>query len=298
MNKTKHIHLVGMGAPGCMLARMLQSKGYQNITWNDLDAPNTAWRASTGAIYPANSQKFGDDNLCHKFWDETLRHVIPFTETCRYWFNHKSPPHEGDYDIIRKSPGGLQMARPASFHLNSQALVSYVRKQLMELRTDEVPKGAKVIHTHGWTKRLSHVYWGWTVRVQLDYDRDTFGPERPCFYFREGRYVMAYAYPIPSTPYWYAGSSIIKQSKDKMKSLEIEPKYDRWKENFERLSHGEVKVIHRETQGLEGWRPACGDSEWVVEKNGELYLRPLWNSGLRHFPHQWFGVCEKLGIKL
>lgn len=288
-----------MGAPGSLLALKLLSSGFKNITWEDNDSTRTAWKASTGAIYPANSEKFGDDALCHTYWGEDLINIIPYVETCTYWFNHKSPPHEGKYKIARTSPGELNMASLPSYHLNAQKLVPFVRKKLKDGRKEvgeldpHKQDNVLFIYTHGSTHRLSHVYWGWTVRVKLEYDSHVFEGRRPCFYFREGRYIMAYAYPIPNTPYWYAGSSIIKQKLGKEKSLEIQPKYDRWKDNFERLANGDVRVVEAE-KAIEGWRPACGDSEWVTRKGNQLFLRPLWNSGLRHFPHQWWGVEKHL----
>jgi len=300
MRKNRHIHLIGMGASGSLLALKLLDAGFKNITWEDEDSNIVAWKASTGAIYPANSTKFGDDALCHTAWAEDLSNIIPFVEQSTYWFNHKSPPHEGKYRITKSSPSGLNMAELPSYHLNAQKLVPHVRDRLaltrLELGELRPHKRENVlfIHTHGSTHRLSHFYWGWAVRVKLDYDTAVFGGERrPCFYFREGRYVMAYAYPIPDTPYWYAGSSIIKQRLGKEKSLDIWSKYSRWQDNFERLSNSEVKVVDH-GQAIEGWRPACGDSEWVTRKGNQIFLRPLWNSGLRHFPHQWWGVEKHL----
>ena len=105
------VHLEGMGLQGSLLLYLLQQKNLANLelTWNDIDSPHTAWKASTGAIYPANSTKFGDDHACHQRWGEwhELGWFQPYLERCNFWFSQKSPPHGGKY----RTHGGSEAPR-------------------------------------------------------------------------------------------------------------------------------------------------------------------------------------------
>lgn len=296
------VHLEGMGVYGSLLAHMLDLSGV-DFTWHDNDLERVAWPACTGAIYPANSEKFGPDDWCHKQWREAHKLGIygEAVEASNFVFNHKTkPPHEGKYPVT-KFGSGLKMAEPPSFHLNAQLLVPQTREKYADcMRPDHQPAQTdEYIVSHSWGERLSHVYWGWTRLVKLDFpDEMRRHGMRPCFYFREGRYIMTYAYPVPNTPWWYAGSSIIKQKIEKKKSLEIEPKYDRWKDHFERLSLGQVKVTEA-GEMREGWRPASAKNNdtWVDrDLHGTIRMRPLWNSGVRHFPKQWKEIAGLLSL--
>jgi hypothetical protein len=161
------------------------------------------------------------------------------------------------------------------------------------------PDGPYIV-THGWGERLGHAYWGWTRLVELTVHPDAFlgvASHRPSFYFRPDRFSMAYAYPVPGTNWYYAGSNIIKQKIGKFKELDPVPKYERWKGIFEKHGEGFV-TVGKEGPFLTGWRPAAReeDEAWVRIRGMKLTLRPLWNSGIRHFPQQWSGVASCLGL--
>jgi len=301
---SRRIHIIGMGVTGCLLAQRLEEYGVP-FTWEDNDSSVSAWPASTGAIYPGGSEKFGPDEECRRVWeswfDNKRRPAIPgLVERCSYVFNHKQPPHEGEYNM-RETPHGLRIADGVwGYQLNAQFLVSHTRREHALARRPidfykVMEPTAIIIRAHGFTERLSHVYWGWTRLVHLKYDESIYGTERPQFYFRKGRYIMAYAYPVPGTQMWYSGSSIIKQTVPK--KLDMEPKYDRWKTNFLELSGGAVEIAS-EGDFLEGWRPAAAkeDTAWVRRKGNVLTVRPLWNSGIRHFPKQWAAIATQLGL--
>lgn len=304
MHPVTRVHIEGMGLQGCLLSdHLVNEKSQYKLSWNDTDAPINAWQASTGAIYPANSTKFGEDALCYtqwRVWWERLRFPRDVLERCSFWFNHKKPPHEGKYGIAKETlDGALRQASLPSFHFNAQTFVARTREQLARYRVDGVPGDAGVsIVAHGFGDRLSHAYWGWTKLVKLDYDHDVFEEPgldmRPAFYLREGRFIMAYAYPCPGTDLWYAGSSIIKQPRGKLRPLTVEDKFDRWRKNFERLAGGNVVVRDTATPFMQGWRPAPaeGDTQWTTRTVDNLLLRPLWNSGIRHWPQQLASLQE------
>lgn len=295
------VHIEGFGITGCLLARTLEYLGV-NFTWCDADAPFTAWKASTGAIYPAGDPA-SDCALGHegwRYWALSDRFKDPaWLEFGEYRFNHKQPPHGGKYALKERDEFGIAHAMPMSFHFNAQLMVPETRERYAGLRLEGArPKGSQVVVAHGFGERFTHAYWGYTRLVQLEYNRSTgCGSDlRPAFYFREGRFVMAYAYPVAGTPWWYAGSKIIKQKAGKLKSLSMEPKYALWRRDFERLGNGAVQVT-REGEFIEGWRPARSDSAWVTrDAQSRILVPPLWNSGIRHFPVVLKGVLNELGL--
>lgn len=301
------VHLEGMGLNGSLLARLLDRHGIA-FTWHDPDKEVTAWKASTGAIYPSGSEKFGPDEACRNVWG-VWHHTKLFprlVEACAWVFNHKGNGPHGLKGEVRRTPFGLGISEHTSYHLNAQRLVRQTRKMFEDKEVAFNPQRFTVdfyIVTHGFKERLSHAYWGWTRLVKLQYDPDRFrmpGTKRPAFYFREGRFVMCYAYPVPGTPWWYSGSSLIKQKVGAFKKLVMQPKYERWHDYFYKLGHGEVKVAEA-GEYLQGWRPAArdADKDWVRRsEDNVLTLRPLWNSGIRHFPRQWIDVAQHLGLQV
>jgi hypothetical protein len=325
MTRRLRVHVEGMGVTGSLLAYQLERLKY-DWSWHDVDAPVTAWKACTGSIFPAGKPGSLDDQ-CYQVWDRwagpvpleprgglvgaALRiaeqpYPARFLETGSYWFSTKSAPHGGSYQFDGPSQHGLRCARPFSYHLNAQKFVPATRKHFIERHWDKPDKGDVYVVAHGFGDRLHHVLWGWAVPVKLRYaDYYAQAGNRPCFYFREGRFVMAYAYPIPGTEWWYAGSSLIVQRVPK--ALEVQPKYERWKKTFERLSGGAVKVVDRGAE-LVGWRPAEGGAhvDPLVKRstrrfvNGsviQLSVPPLWHSGIRHFPRVWQQLQTEL-VKL
>jgi hypothetical protein len=289
-----------MGVVGSLLAWRLASLGV-DFTWHDIELPTNAWRASTGAIYPGGSTKFGPDEQCYWAWAKWAERGVytPWVEPATYVFATKNPPHQGRY-AHQRSEHDLGLASLPSYHLNAQGLVESARLAFEDLRTIGAPNAAGpdfYIITHGFGMRLGYAYWGWTRFVELEYERDagydTNG--RPCFYFRPDKFTMAYAYPVPNTRWWYAGSSIIKQRTGAMHELEVVSKYERWKRTFEELADGAARV--REAgEFRQGWRPASRDEDWMQRKDNILSLRPLWNSGIRHFPRTWAQVARVLGL--
>lgn len=298
------VHIEGMGLTGSMLAVLLDQHGIE-FTWHDIDLDRVAWPASTGAIYPSGSTKFGPDEECREVWAgwHDIGLFGPVLERSLFVFSTKSAPHGGRYSV-QETVDGLRIAGESSYHLNAQQLVKATRERFADRRAVKQHGDVDTyIVAHGWGSRLSHVYWGWMRLVELDYDQDTYGYSpfmgggRPAFYFREGRFIMAYAYPVPNTPYWYAGSNIIKQAGDARRSLDMPGKYARWKDNFERLGNGGV-AVKAEHGYIEGWRPAAAkdDEAWIRRSGNVLTVRPLWNSGIRHFPKQWVGIAHQLAI--
>jgi len=306
------VHIEGMGISGGLLAVFLELHDIE-FTWHDTNAQKTAWKASTGGIYPGGSTKFGPDGPCYEVWQQWFLGALlkehplaDHLEECNFVFGHKScAPHKGKYPIIGPTDHGLRMAEPPSYHFNAQTFVPWVREHFTD-RQVHASSGQHMMHdettdfyivSHGFGARFDGAYWGWNRLVELEYDSAVYGAQgrRPCFYFRPSKILMAYAYPVANTKWWYAGSSLLYQKKEKLKSYTTEPKYEKWKENFTRLAGGAITIVD-EGPITEGWRPKAADEYWVDRRSKIIRMRPLWNSGIRHFPKQLKGVLTHLGI--
>jgi hypothetical protein len=300
------IHIEGMGVNGCLLALQLHQQGL-GFTWHDRELVANAHRACTGAVYPSGSAKFGPDMACHALWESWYEKGVygDLVERASYVFTSKHPPHEGRYPSTRLKLYDVGVANPGtySYHLNAQWLVQQTRDFFQYARMTQPPDAAGVdwyVISHGWTERLAYVYWGWTRLVELRAHGGApllvFGL-RPAIYHRPHKFLICYAYPVPGTPWWYAGSHIIKQSTTGARELEVEPKYERWKREFLQATRGGVEIA-QEGEFLQGWRPAARDDAWLQRTGNVLSLRPLWNSGVRHFPLQWALVKRSMGLAM
>jgi hypothetical protein len=290
------IHLEGMGILGSLLAWRL-ARAKVRFTWHDTDEPICAWMASTGCIYPS-----GDpfDRANYKVWARWA--VSPpwdvdgCVEITGWWYCSKAPPH-GAKDFADARVGSLTRGTSPSFHFNAQRFVVLTREKFAAGRRGDAPAAGRRVVTHGFGPRLHHWVWGWSRRVRLRISAAVMSHEfhpRPSIYLRRGRFVMAYAYAVPGTEWWYAGSSLIVQ-KGHPRHLEMPAKYERWKKNVLELSGGLVDV-EAEGEFVEGWRPAAApeDSALVRKVDGNLMLKPLWNSGIRHAPAVMDAAMEAL----
>lgn len=279
------LHIEGMGIIGSLLALKLESEGVE-FTWNDIEAPISAWPASTGCIYPS-----GDafDMQNYDFWLAGFLGAMPEVELATYCFLSKHPPHGGKYKFERNGVFGV--AEMPSLHLNAQRLVPRVRRQFQEARLTSAPKHAQIVVSHGFGQRLDHFMWGWTAQVQLSHPEGLKAPPRCSYYMRVGRFKLAYAYPTPGELWYYAGSSLITQKV--AHPLEIAPKFKRWQEHV--LEYTGMRVL-RTGRYAAGWRPVAApdDNKLLRAMNGRWVLKPLWSSGIRHAPAVVQAVLDKL----
>jgi hypothetical protein len=285
-----------MGVTGSLIARLLEHSGIP-FTWHDIEAEYVAWKAATGAIYPCG--KPGEEDYQQwREWVGTEFEGESWHELARYWYNHKKAPHAGRLKEAFRTEGGLAVSPVPSIHINSQALVAATRKKYARFRREEPEKDADwSIVAHGFNERMHFAYWGWSCLVGIKHGLPLAGGGvflRPCLYLRDGKFIMTYAYPVPGSPEaWYAGSCYLRQAPEKMHSLSLYPKYDKWKEHFERLSKGEVTVARQLAEPVEGWRPAMSSGEEDVSVKSEgniLTVPPLGGSGIRRLPSVWHNV--------
>jgi len=287
------VHVVGMGLIGCAVARSLLDLGV-HVSWEDADAPHTAWKASTGAVYPSPHSR---DAEAYKLWSNwRLKHMrVDFAD---YWYCTKNAPH-GYKAAAVAEVGPLKLHPEPSLHLNVQDFVRCTRVELADLRTQMSgkPEGSVEVVAHGFNYRLRRYVWGWTQWVGLDYSRlaeHTRLPKtlnwKPCVYLRDGMTTLAYAYPCPGTPYWYAGSSLIVQQEPRERNPE--KVVARWKSEWDRLTGGVIPICATSGPVIQGWRPSTGPVEdeeglpfWSrAEEGGPLTVMPLWHSGVRWLP--------------
>ena len=276
------IHIEGMGWLGAATAHTLHAAGI-DFTWNDTDAPHVAWRACTGAVFPA-----GDDRSITNLyrWAHYTTVMPPGTVSrATYAYAHKAPPHHGRY-TIRADLGWVRVADAPCYAVDVPQIVIAARTRYAALRRPAAPHGAHVIAAHGHTTRRGSWVWGWSAPVQLAISDDltALSPDRPVIlYGRAHRFAITYAYPIPSRPgWWWAGSSLMNQRT--ARNLDPEAHFTAWREHFAQL-YPPVTILDR-GPAIPGWRPKprTGDTGDVEVSGGRLTMPPLWHSGVRWAP--------------
>jgi hypothetical protein len=273
-----------MGLLGSHLARRLDERG-TDFTWHDTRGKVAAWPASTGIVYPSGTQR---EAVNYERWVGYAAAGFPepdLVERCAYVFSTQGEPHGARHGQERV--GALGISAREAIAVNVPAFVRRTRARYASRELQGCPQDARRVVAHGFAARLDRVLWGWAVPVRLTWDpalAAALQGRRPAVYLRKGRFVMAYAYPIPGTPFWWAGSSLITQRKPK--PLAIEPKYLRWKHTVEALSDGMVHIVGRGGLPVHGWRPAPArqDTALVRDVDGVPHIRPMWNDGLRNSP--------------
>jgi hypothetical protein len=285
------IHLQGMGVIGSALAWALHARGIP-FTWSDTDDPITSWRASTGAVYPSLSER---DAAGYRGWERWFASP-PWTplkerrivERAAYWYCTKMPPH-GFKTAPARTVGRMKMHPLPSFHLNAQTLVPLTRQHFASLERPLSVSGERLVVAHGFNDRLRRYVWGWMRPVVLDTSNLDAGGLRPSVYLRQGRVVMAYAYPIPGTIYWYAGSTLLVQGTPKTRDPEND--VARWRRRWDQLTGGLCPVLGHYGPAVQGWRPSTGpvgqepmQRLWEEREAGTLVVMPCWHSGVRWLP--------------
>jgi len=290
------IHLEGMGVVGSILSWNLLRAGV-DFTWHDSEAPYSAWQACTGAVYPSGHAEDMQGLAVWRRWNrEPPWPIAGVTTEGAYWFSAKHPPHQGKYPVVADI-GYLRLSGLPSVHLDAQRLVQGTRSQLAGRRRDACPPGSRRVIAHGFGPRLHHVVWGWMTVAQLQVPEEVrrlSQGRQPCFYLRQGRFGLAYAYPVPGQERWYVGSDLITQRE--AHPLGVEAKYGRWCLRAAALSEGLLSVLSR-GPFVQGWRPAPskGDDPLVrVLEDGSMAVKPLWHCGVRHAPSVVDAVLAKL----
>lgn len=280
------LHIEGMGLLGSLAAFNLADRG-ATFTWSDIDSGVTAWRASTGMVYPAGDARSQHGLRAWKDWVGKSWMPTAAAVECAYVYHHKHPPHQGPYKAaydlgdMRVAPKGNAVA------VNVPLLVEEARARFADQRVAQSADDDFVIRAHGFTDRLGKLMWGWTVPVKLvvpDELQDITGEQQIAFYSRRHRFQIVYAYPIPGTEWHWSGSTLLPQTTPK--EMNVSKFFDRWLEawhyNFPR-----VPVIAT-GEPIQGWRPRPSDepsdNDLVRRDARGLTFPPLWHSGVRWSP--------------
>lgn len=275
------VHIRGMGLVGSILARSLEREGIE-FCWEDNDSSTVAWKASTGCVYPSGE---ATDKINYERFEDSARRLGMEYEVAEYCFSQNSIPHkEGDKAlVVSRQEAGLKFVNRPSFHVNVQDFVQQTRMDMIDYRIggSGSPYGnALTVNAHGFHQELTTDYrWGWSAEADVTLKNPQ--PQRICFNLKEGRFVIAYLYPKPGTGKYYIGTHFIYQKT--AKQLDLKDKHTRT------LAHVQAKVgefaeIVPDWSTIQyGWRPAYTESEeLVLERRGELFLKPQMANGLRH----------------
>ena len=270
-------HIEGMGLLGSILAFAMDEADVP-FTWSDNDSPFSAWRVSTGLAYPDGSEH---NRAGLRRWYEE---VPNFPEAARapYVYAHLKPPHKGEY--LYTDYGPLRKALPEAVAVNVPAMVERARREFAHQRVEEVPPGSLLIVAHTTPERGRGYLWGWVAKVRFEVPAFLEIPRRvqPAMYSKAHRYNLTYAYPIPGTGMWWAGSMLKWQLTPRaLSEPELYVMYEEWEENAERLLC--LKDVELVELG-QGWRPRFkkGDSGWAELIDGRWVLPPRPTDGLRN----------------
>lgn len=282
------IHLVGMGAMGAMTAFKLKEIG-KDFTWEDNDSKFTAWKASTGAVFPTGEE--GDMRCLNQYEEFSACFPDRVVSKNDWVYGAKKPPHKANF-INAREVDHLKILSCPCYNVDVQLLVKSAREEFADKRKAYDGKSKRVI-SHGFSDRMTHCYWGWTRKVQLEMDQRL--STNSAFYFRHQRFFIRYAYPIGGSGWWYAGSTITKQKAPKSCPDRPAKEYERWKRDFLELTGGLV-TVSKEAEYIEGWRPAIGgmhdqsEDQYKVlanPDNGDIVFPSRSHDGIRRFPDIW-----------
>lgn len=277
------VHIEGMGWLGSVLARRLERAGV-DFTWHDNDDPFPAWPASTGLVYPTAP----DDERSvagMKGWQRWI-HDDPWlasnTERVSVGFVTANPPSGGKYESV--DLGGLKIGQATCFATDPRAIVLAARERYASARLAGDPGEGLLVQAHAHGPRLQSMMWGWSARVKL---HEQVSIDRRIAYYGHRMSQSCYAYPIPNTEYFFAGSASFEQRNPKR--LDTGNHFDLWRRFF--LKQFPVSEVELVEPPVQGWRPRWKEGDSLRAKKVKLSsgrlsvsLPPLRHSGVRWCP--------------
>lgn len=288
------IHIEGMGVLGSQVAWELEELGVK-FTWNDTETDHTAWHCSTGIVYPSGAERdMAGLEAWHSYIDDD-RPLGQWAARSNYLFAHKNPPHGGRYPFEPATPK-LRVGHPYAVAVNVPDLVRETRETFKHRRTEGTAGRGPLVVAHATPGRLDGYLWGWCARVRFD-EPYPLGEGQSTYYAKAHRFNLTYAYPIPGTGQWWAGSSLVHQKRPAERA--IEPYLAEWIGNAEKL----LGITGVQVDSMEqGWRPrrAAGEENYaqhaLVDGRDVYTLAPEPTSGVRHGPHIVADLLERMGL--
>lgn len=285
------IHIEGMGVLGCQVAWELEKQGI-GFTWSDIDVPWTAWHCSTGMVYPSGAER---DMAGLRWWVNALdqgEHT-DYAAALPYAFAHKNPPHSGKYEAFPVPGSHLQLAAEPSVAVNVPQMVVNTRLRFAHRRYSGAASGDLVIQAYADPEKLDGYLWGWAARVRFDGPAHEDG-RQATYYAKKHRFNLTYAYPIPGTGQWWAGSTLLHQGKPSERAARSY--LDAWLADAPTL----LGISNIEVDSLEqGWRPrrkAGTPNEAREVSPGRWALAPEPTSGVRHGPLIVADLMGRIGL--
>jgi len=274
------IWISGMGLTGSLVARCLYQLNIP-FTWTDTNAEHTAWKASTGCIYPSGDNIEQQAYIDWSLWMSEAN--SPITERAVYHFTQLSPPH-GAWIPHWRITEEIATTNIHTLHMNVQAYVEETRKRFAAFRVEADDYSDKKIITHALYLRYS---WGWSMKARAEFDDSFFYPmQRVCLYQRVHRYQVNYIYPCPNTPYYYLGTSMIQQLKPQERDPELVIQ-----KFFDTLPSG--VTIHDKQPVIQGWRPKGNTVSFA--KDNVFFIAPQSGNGVRLAPVYLKEILNWLG---
>jgi len=276
------IHIEGMGWFGAITALALERANIA-FTWSDNNSAHTAWKASTGIVYPAGDDRTEANRQKWTRW--VLDQWLPkdSAKLCQYVFAHKKPPHEGQYpfapyhDYHRASVAGVH-----AVCVDVQRIVTEARSRFADRLLRVEPVDVPRIVAHGGPRAAAWV-WGWSRKVHLETPPDSV---RAAYYGKRHRFDLTYAYPVPDEDgWWYAGSALVTERTQRVRSREeLNTEWGRWMNSTAEL-FPYLRVM-RTQPFVQGWRPKPkpGDKGLMTYEDNVITFPALWHSGVRWAP--------------
>lgn len=310
------IHIQGFGLVGSLIGLFLEEMNIP-FTWNDTREKHTAWKASTGCVFPTGDPGYMSSYKawtalfqCEKgqlktkafMFPQTADFLRPYMERGLWCYNSKNPPHEGSKIGIESAYEFPEfvISNNISYHFNVQRIVKRAREKFANRRVSEAPLSSHIIVSHG-SATATRFTWGWSGYVEMNFDKSLSTimkaeALRPCLYFRKV-YSMTYCYPRPGSKLYYAGTSSVSQSTPTTpRNTDLDEAVRLWGERMEERSGGIVRLSRVVNQSLrEGWRPIpAEDASLVSVDNKKIICKPMAGNGLRRFPELFIELIQTL----
>jgi hypothetical protein len=288
------LHLSGMGVLGSLTALRLEAAGVP-FTWDDPDAQVTAWRASTGLIYPTGDDHSLTNLAAWRRWADEGWLPDRVLESVTFAYPQRAAPHGGRYPTYRVGP--LTCADAPAFVLDTRALVLHTRERFAGRRRDDCPPGRRRVISHGFS-RAEAFMWGWSAVARLRLHPDLAAlPARPVLYGRR-IHVSRYAYPAPGRDRtrYLIGSASVQQRVPKR--LDLTKHLTGWIADLPAV-FGDAAHLVDVGELRQGWRPRPvdgADPVPVVDRSRPVPV--VRYPALRHSGVRWAPTAVETGIQL
>jgi hypothetical protein len=179
--------------------------------------------------------------------------------------------------------------------------VRFTREHFATCRTESAPANKLLIVAQGFDNPLrTRFVWGWSRHVALAIPDEMArqSKQRPAIYVGKGglgpmQYV--YAFPVPTSPFWYAGSSMHAQLNPHL--MDTAPRLAIWRRVMREVSGGAIRIEQMTLGDYQGWRPIADRSNPppLVQRVGQqVIVAPMGANGIHYAPLYTQAILEAL----